>query len=249
MVGAFKLVLDDDGAVVAVLGVDIEAEVADPHFGGDDGRSHFEGVGEDVDVFGEPRGEVPGLGGPDRSGVRDAAEPAQVLAVEFVHVDSPPLPRTSFVVGSAYGRPPSAGAVHDRNEPVCVADRSQPRTGTAATAVTNARFRQHQCSGLRRARCAAKTTTSPALRGRQVGTHELGDRRAPRRPHGTRPREDPRSLAAGAAASATERPRHVGHDEAPDDCSRPYSPCARGDGVWALARFFPRSGSTSPGVR
>ena len=190
-----------------------------------------------------------GVKSPDSEGVRNAAEPAQILAVEFVHVDSPPLPRTSFVVGSAYGRPPSAGAVHDRNEPVCVADRSQPRTGTAATAVTNARFRQHQCSGLRRARCAAKTTTSPALRGRQVGTHELGDRRAPRRPHGTRPREDPRSLAAGAAASATERPRHVGHDEAPDDCSRPYSPCARGDGVWALARFFPRSGSTSPGVR
>ncbi|WP_259465863.1 hypothetical protein [Rhodococcus opacus] len=64
VVGAFELVLDDHGAVVAVLGVDVEAEVADPHFGGDDGQSHFEGVGEDVDVFGEPGCEVAGFGGP-----------------------------------------------------------------------------------------------------------------------------------------------------------------------------------------
>jgi hypothetical protein len=64
------LIFDDDGAVVAV---DVEAEVADADLGFDNGQRYAEGVGEDVDVFGEPVCEVSGFRGSDRPRVRDPA--------------------------------------------------------------------------------------------------------------------------------------------------------------------------------
>jgi hypothetical protein len=68
MVRALQLILDDDSAPVAVLGVDVQAEVADQHLRRDDGQRHPQGVRQHVDVLGQPGREIARLGEPDFPG-------------------------------------------------------------------------------------------------------------------------------------------------------------------------------------
>ena len=83
VIRAFQLVLDDDDAAVEGLGLDVEPELPHRHLGRLQRQRHRELIGEDVEVLGQPRGEVAGLRGPHVTGVGHAMQSAQPLAVEL----------------------------------------------------------------------------------------------------------------------------------------------------------------------
>lgn len=58
VIGSLELVLDDDGAAVVVLRLDVDAEFADSDLCGHDRQRPLELLSREVDVLGKPGREI-----------------------------------------------------------------------------------------------------------------------------------------------------------------------------------------------